>query len=209
MNDEERLAELLCARLCHDLAGPLGGASAGAELLEEEAEGNEALALLASSVGIAAGRLRYLRAAFGHGGAPGEAAALRDMVRGYFDGSATAAGRCALTWAWRGDETVDGITAKLLLNLAAMAREALPRGGTVTISGPALEVTAEGRGAMPGEAGAALAAKGADGLSPRQVQGYFAARLAQRLGKRISLAASGEQVCFTVTDLDAAPLPSH
>ena len=31
--DELKLAELLCARLCHDLAGPVGAVATGAELL--------------------------------------------------------------------------------------------------------------------------------------------------------------------------------
>ena len=38
------LAELLCSRICHDLAGPVGAAAAGAELIADS--GGDELALV-------------------------------------------------------------------------------------------------------------------------------------------------------------------
>ena len=35
---ELQLAPLLCARLCHDLAGPFGAVNNGAELLKDDGE---------------------------------------------------------------------------------------------------------------------------------------------------------------------------
>ena len=80
--DQERLAELLCARLCHDLAGAVGAVSAGAELLAEEGTASpmaaEAVSLLADSAASMAARLRFLRLALGtaSASAPNEARAL-------------------------------------------------------------------------------------------------------------------------------------
>ncbi|WP_051013537.1 histidine phosphotransferase family protein [Pararhodospirillum photometricum] len=62
-------ALMLCTRLCHDLAGPIGAVATGAELLAEETNEGvldaEALALLSDSAHAASLRLRILRMATG------------------------------------------------------------------------------------------------------------------------------------------------
>jgi len=64
---ELRLVELLCSRLCHDLVSPIGAIHNGLELLEEnelEME-KEILGLLRKSSIEASCRLRFFRVAFG------------------------------------------------------------------------------------------------------------------------------------------------
>ena len=65
-----RIFELLTARLCHDLVGPVGAAGNGAELLRElgAEEAGDAVELIAESASKAADRLRFYRVAYGLAG---------------------------------------------------------------------------------------------------------------------------------------------
>jgi len=80
---------------------------------------------------LAAAKLRFLRLAFGAGGsAPGIMGvdALKTLINDMYEG-----GKAAISWS----TTLDGIekdTARLLLNLAMLAVQAVPRGGEVVIS---------------------------------------------------------------------------
>jgi histidine phosphotransferase ChpT len=127
--DDLHLAELLCARLCHDLSGPIGGAAAGVELLADtDAPGAEDVRLLADSVTAAAGHLKFLRAALGYGTAPFAGGELEALCRAVF------AGRGNLQLDWQGDRgEVPRSLGKLALVLVLVARDALARGGSVTV----------------------------------------------------------------------------
>lgn len=200
-----RLAELLCARICHDLAGPVGAVGTGAELLADEDLGGglaaEALSLLATSAVTAGGRLRFLRLALGRGGADIASAHLRDLVASFLASPVTGAEGWHPDWQdaeagpWRCG------AAKLLLNMVLLARDCLPRGGTVVVraraaGGPAISVAAEGTGAAPGESAAALRASSVDGLNARGIQGYYTARLAAGLEWRIEQDVERDRVIF-------------
>src|SRR3954454_25339494 len=63
--DMLRLAELLCARLCHDLSGPLGALVGILEIAREEQPEGETLALADETANELVQRLRLLRAAWG------------------------------------------------------------------------------------------------------------------------------------------------
>ena len=67
MIDELRMAELLCTRLCHDLTGPIGAVSNGAEFLSEEGFNmqGQAVELITSSAFSAVTRLQFYRMAYG------------------------------------------------------------------------------------------------------------------------------------------------
>lgn len=134
--DALALAELLCARVCHDLSGPVGATAAGAELFEDLGGGDpETLSLVSTSAAGAAARLRLLRAALGPASSsPQPLSALRKMVDAHLASLASAAAP-AIAIIWRGcSDTVDGGTARLLLNLALLGRDALPRGGRMELS---------------------------------------------------------------------------
>lgn len=197
--DEFRLAELLCARLCHDLSGPIGGASAGAELLtDEDPPDAETAQLVADSVAAATRLLRVLRAALGAGTQPFAAAELEALARSIFPESGTT------RLAWRvadGTPSWERAAGRLVLNLLMSARDALPRGGSVAATlkhDLALELVAEGPQVAADELAGALAATTTAGLTPRGSQGYYAARLAGALGRRISLAQSAGRLLITV-----------
>ena len=61
--DPLRLPAALAARICHDIAGPLGALSATLELLAEDGD-PEALAIARESATMLSARLRLLRAAW-------------------------------------------------------------------------------------------------------------------------------------------------
>lgn len=81
---------------------------------------------------------------------------------------------------------------KLLLCLALMAGESLPRGGTLTVRvGPDMraEITASGEGARIGDGErAALAGElASDELDPRTANAHFTNSVARRLGAAIDV----------------------
>ena len=198
------LAELLCARLCHDLAGPIGAVGTGAELLEDEGGGDlgeEALSLLIASAAMAAGRLRFLRLALGGGTTSVSAKSLRDLTQGYLVGLGTGDGGVDLRWQ-DGEATAwESGSARLLLNMVMLARDSLPKGGRILVSArslgePLIEVRAEGGGAAPGES--ALIVRGDCHVEPtvRAAQGVFTTRLAASLNMSLHVEVQPDLVTF-------------
>lgn len=202
--DDMKLAELLCARLCHDLAGPVGAASAGAELMEEEGD-SETARLVALSAGWAAARLKFFRAALGPGGNPQTTAALRDLAGAYLK-TASSGANTDIVLAWScAAASLDADRARLLLNLVLLARDALARGGRieVTVSAPAagglgLSVAAHGPAASLGDEAHGVLTAGASPDGPRGAQAWFARRLAERLGGSLRVEASSGSLKFEI-----------
>lgn len=203
-----RVAELLASRLCHDLVGPIGAVNNGMELMEDEELGmsDDALGLAAKSARQAASILQFYRLAYGMaGGRVGDDLSdLQELAAGFLASSKT-----ALDWTIRQPpaDTPDGL-GKLLLNMIGLAEEALPRGGTLSVSlleGPAgldASVTATGAGAkIREESRPALADEVAiEELTPRNVQGYFTRLLAQRMGSDLTIDSPGsDSLRFSVT----------
>ncbi|MGE5504952.1 MAG: histidine phosphotransferase family protein [Actinomycetota bacterium] len=180
-SDDLRLAELLCARLCHDMAGPVGAAAAGAELIEDGIADPETMSLVAASAGGASARLKFFRAALGPAAeAPQALTGLRDLVDGYL-ATAASAPRIALDWRCE-PATLAGEAARLLLNLVLIARDALPRGGAVAVSVTGrpgrLAVVARGEPAALGDEVRAVLAEGRAPAGPRGAQAWLARRIA-------------------------------
>ncbi|MCC6469067.1 MAG: histidine phosphotransferase [Alphaproteobacteria bacterium] len=207
MNDDLRIAELLCSRLCHDLVSPVGAVNNGVELMEEfGGASDEAMALIGTSGRQAARRLQYYRIAFGLAGS--QIAQSLDDVKGIVAGFVEG-GKATVEWDAAGGQTPETPGwGKLLLNLVALASEALPRGGTLRISA----------GADAGKARLAVAASGpgcrlhedirealnptvkVEALNARGAQPYFAVRLAARMGGKLEIAEPGQdQMTFAVT----------
>ena len=194
-----RVAELLASRLCHDLVGPIGAVNNGIELMQDESFGmaDDALVLAAKSADQASNLLQFFRLAYGMAGhrQGGDFGPVRELVAGFLGHS-----KAELDWPPAPvPEGVPNGTAKLLLNLAALAAEALPRGGTVGIAmsngsaGFELEVKAVGADAgLRQEAEAALSDDIAvENLTPRNVHGYFTQLLVKRLGGRLRVEQIG------------------
>ncbi|MBX6321247.1 MAG: hypothetical protein IRY94_05415 [Rhodospirillaceae bacterium] len=188
---EFRIVELMASRLCHDLVSPVSAIGNGLELLEEGggAAGDDALTLCMDSQRRAAVLLQTFRMAFGAGQASESLGDLRRLAGDFLH-----QGKVRLDWpAEHAAAQPPRGTARLLLNMVMLAAECLPRGGVLRVrcGGGAVEVAAEGQDPRGGgEIEAALKADcPADALTPRTVQAYFAARLAERLGTRLAVAA--------------------
>lgn len=126
------LAELLCARLCHDLAGPVGAAAAGAELVEESGSAcdSQTLGLVATSAAAAVARLKFLRGALGPTSlSRQDTRTLRALADEYL---CSAGAPISLDWRLTAAD-MTGEQARLLLNLILLARDGLPRGGTILV----------------------------------------------------------------------------
>lgn len=173
-----RVVELLCARLCHDLVGPVAAISNGVELMGDDDPDfvRDAVALVGDASAKASSRLQFYRFAFGYHDGPAGAQLPHALVAALYEGTnilceyGEDARRLGLEWQ------------KLACNLLLVAGEALPRGGRILLKagaiGPDLEAMGEGNGPPP-EIRAALSSDAAIGeLTPRTVAAYFAAQLA-------------------------------
>lgn len=187
------LAELVCARLTHDLSGPLATISGAVELLSlDDAESRrEAMQLAGEATAQLAQRLKYLRAAWGAGGQELTIAAIAAMAPGVLGG-----GRVALDVArLAGTDRSLGPLGRVLLSALMVAAEALPRGGTIVCAGDpdtqlVLQPVGEGAAWPRGLAGLIagddpLAAAAETG--PRGIAAPMMIALARRDGIAVSL----------------------
>src|ERR1700745_1622078 len=86
-----RVVELLAARLCHDLIGPVAAVGNGAELLaEEEPEFiRDAVSLVGDSAKKASRRLQFHRCAWGFSGGALTGPSPDKLVAEFFDETST------------------------------------------------------------------------------------------------------------------------
>src|SRR5512139_3933667 len=128
------LASLLCSRLCHDMLSPVGALSNGLELLADEKDPEmrrRCFELLEQSARISADKLKFFRLAYGAAGGFGDEVPTeepRELIAGLVAGNE----RLTLEWAVA-DATLPKPAVKVLLNLAAIAIDALIRGGTLAV----------------------------------------------------------------------------
>lgn len=187
-----RVLELLTARLCHDLIGPITAVGNGAELLSEDGPdfAPDALQLVADSARRAAGRLQFYRFAYG------------------FDGRSAAAGPPPCELAARLFTATrivcdyrDAVRAlpldrqKLGCSLLPVAAQGLAGGGRLTLdAGPAglqLEAVGDAAALAPDVTAALMLETPAAALTSRTVQAHLAGLLAQALGWRLVGEAAG------------------
>ena len=192
MNDILRLAELLCARLCHDLAGPLGALIGVLEIAREEDPNSDTLAVAELTTVELGQRLKLLRAAWGQDAEALDLDTLQGLTTGLVAGSRAV--RLDLTGLAPGT-TFPPPQARLVLNVVLLAAESLPGGGFIALAGSPdsfLLVTISGpRAAWPVGFTASLlddtAALQTASDNPRHVQAPLTALLARRLGCQLSM----------------------
>ncbi len=201
-----RVVGLLCSHLCHELVNPLGAVNNGIELMLDIGDDmrDDAMSLIESSAGRATRRVEFYRMAYGMAGesAVGDLATARDLTDGLL-----MEGRLSLEWpdADRNPTLPPG-WGRLLLNLAAAAADTLPRGGVLRIAvggGGAMHVSAVARGdraRLEDSVRQILAGDvPVEQLTPKNVQSYFAVKLAESLGARVEVSEDGDsEVRFDV-----------
>ena len=202
------LASLLCSRICHDMASPVGAVANGLEVLhddDDEEMRTLALKLINNSVKRVSGVLQFCRMAFGALGSAdamigtGEA---ERTVRDVLDEE-----KFALSWRVT-PELRPKAWIKLLLNITLMARECIPYGVAIDVEAGEHGFTAraDGRNACINEAAASILQGRAatDNLDPRRVTLYYAARLATVAGFTLSMTMAGKDVLIRANRCDRA-----
>lgn len=201
------LAQLLCTRLCHDLAGPVGAVAAGVELIGDDpsAADPETLGLINSSSAAASRKLKFLRTALGSSG--GSASSdLKGLVDGYLMAVAGPGGKTEVQWPTHADLVATAGTfgtawTQSVLNMCLLALELQPgcrvlalqcEPGRVTVAaqGRATAVREDLRAACNGETTPPLNAK--------TVQAYIAGGLVRAAGGTVTLSASGDRIIVSV-----------
>lgn len=196
---DARILDLLAARLCHDLIGPVSAIGNGAELLQDEDSDfvRDAVALIGDSAAKALHRLQFYR--FAYGFRPGGAVStpphqlLAELFADMRVSCDYPEAVRALPLEWQ----------KLACSIAAIAAEALPRGGSLRLTVPSggLALDAVGEGGPSNEICEALQlATLVEALTPRTVSAYCAGLLGRSLDCRLS--ASVEPGRFRIS---AAP----
>lgn len=189
-------AALLCSRLCHDLLSPVGAFNNGLELMADETDPDmrqRCLDLLAESARTSANKLKFFRLAFGSAGGFGNEIPAQE-ARAAIEGMFSASGRVKLGWLVT-DELLGKTAAKVLLNLALIAGDALVRGGQLDVGmerhDGLTEIVVRAQGqkiVLDGELRAALdGAIAADQVSSRTAAAWMVRALVDQIGGQVML----------------------
>jgi histidine phosphotransferase ChpT len=196
------LAALLCSRVCHDLISPVGAINNGLEVLEEakdEETKTFALELIKKSARQGSAKLQFCRLAFGAAGSAGAQIDLGDaekVARGFLEDEKT-----KITWELP-RLLLPKNRVKLLLNMLVIAGQAIPRGGTLTVSPEgsgetmSFRVVSKGLNARLPQAIPGLLAGGTAGetIDAHAIQPYYTGLLARSCGLTVTMAPEGETI---------------
>ncbi len=205
------LALLLCTRLCHDLAGPVGAVAAGVELIggDPSQVDAETLGLIGNSSAAASMKLKFMRAALGAAG--GSSGDPKVLLEGYLDAISGPGGKPQVTWPTP-DALATGAVAlgsswiQSVLNLCLLGLETQPscRSVTLQISQDSnLTIVVDTCGApdraavLRDELLAAVAGRMPPAPSPKTVHAHIAGRLVRAAGGEVGLSVSGNRVSVT------------
>jgi histidine phosphotransferase ChpT len=205
VSDDLKLVELVAARLCHDLVGPVGAIVNGVELLGDGAADPEVTALIADSARRASRRLQVYRVAYGSANSLASSRRL-DECRRLIQALCETQPNVKLEWLNADDATeqATGRTcAKITLIFAMVAADVLPRGGALRVRHAvqpgeriSLSVVAEGAHArLPDDVQAAFEPTLDESPSPKAAPVVVALRLARAAGGNVSLSpGAGDRV---------------
>ncbi|NBU85070.1 MAG: histidine phosphotransferase [Sphingomonadaceae bacterium] len=194
-DDPFDFAGLLCARLCHDLLGPVGALGNGLELLaldQDPAMRRQTLELMTSSSAAVAAKLKFFRLAFGTGGDMAQRLPITGVQTVINDFYALRP-NIRLGWVVNGVDLPHPM-ARLLAVFAMLAGDALLRGGDLDIAvdhtGPASEIVVRAAGeriAFDAEHRLAMEGGSVPYFDTRTVPAQLAARLADRFGMTLQI----------------------
>jgi len=205
MSEDLRMARLLCTRLCHDLAGPIGAISAGGELIgTEPAMADEVvLGLLTGSAEAASSKLKLLRLAFGWSFVDRtKLADTVELMKDYLGTISSPSSTPVLVWPGGAELLLlEGLPSdlgpQLLINLCLFALDGQPACSQLTLTITAVRETlvmtvssacVDGRSpSFRSDLTEALELKSLESLTPQTVQAYFTARIAECLNGSIAV----------------------
>ena len=156
------------------------------------------LDLLAESARTSAAKLKFFRLAFGSAGGYGDAVP-PDEARQAIEGMFASSGRVKVGWLVP-EEALNKRAAKVLLNLALIAGDALVRGGQldigVEVQPGSIEIAVRGQGqkiVLDEELRAALSGQLRDGsVTSRSAAAWMTRQLVEKAGGQMMLSAAGE-----------------
>jgi histidine phosphotransferase ChpT len=196
------LAALLCSRVCHDLISPVAAINNGLEILEEDKDEETrklALELIKKSARQGSAKLQFCRLAFGAAGSAGAQIDLGEaekIARGFLEDEKT-----KITWGLPRLLLAKN-RVKLVLNMMLIAGQAIPRGGTMTVSPEGsgetmgFRVTSNGLNARLPQAIPGLLSGGSVGetIDAHAIQPYYTGLLARSCGLNVTMAADGDAI---------------
>jgi len=185
------------------MLSPVGALSNGLELLAEEKDPEmrrRCFELLEQSARVSTGKLKFFRLAYGAAGGFGDEVPSdepRELVAGLAEGN----GRIELDWAVA-EPVLPKPAVKVLLNLSAIAIDALIRGGTLMVGAErrhgATEIAVRAAGqrvAFDANIGKALDGSLTESeLSGRTAPAHLIRLLTEELGGGLQYALSGESL---------------
>ncbi len=197
------LAAILCSRMGHDFAGPLGTIGMTLEYLEEHAKGSlreDASQMLHEHVNLAMAKLNFSRLAFGSATAiKGNifTDTLREVVEDLYKIS-----DIKLDWRIAFAE-VTKVEARLLLNLALLAEEAALKKNEITIEGNSMArvhiAVRGGKTILKPTIQSILQGQcPEDGFDGHSIQPFYTGLLARELGGRAEAVETPDGVDFTI-----------
>lgn len=206
---DSRVMELLFARLCHDLIGPISAINNGVELVRDygdEMQG-EALALIGESATKASQLLQFYRVAFGSAReVDGSGIEIEEGRQRTLD--ALSSERVTIQWSDKeaeGDGEASRLTVKLILNLVLLGVEILPGAGEVCVEikrgNPGqVQVTAQKNGLSMSEDLAAVLNGEVlpNELTPRTVQAFFTRFLANSVDGDIRVQCGNDFISLVI-----------
>lgn len=132
--EELKFSEVLAARLCHDLAAPIGAVFNGVEFLQEvklEDFQQQALNLISSNSKISVNRLKFFRYIYGPSYKDGNANLdeLKILITEFLEDK-----KCSLVWDINITAQLTHGNARLMLILIYIASELLIKDGKITVT---------------------------------------------------------------------------
>jgi len=208
------LIELISAKICHDLAGPIGAVNNGVELLLEDkcAIKDRAAFLIEESAREAVARLQFFRQLYGNVSLVGEANLehLKNITVSFFKDS-----KIMLDWpdghTNASEVSISHKLGKIMLNIILIGSTILIHGGKLSVrlqklpTGKRISVTASGTGLKVDEFLLQNALDKVDSASvnSRNVQVYYTFRFAKQVGVHIHMDQKTDLVEFTIDQLRA------
>lgn len=216
MTNDITLTELMGARFCHDMAGPISAVNNGLEFLREENNDmkERALELVEASAREAVIRLQFFRLAYGIAPQEGEVdiVSLKDLIKQYFS-----LGKMSMDWPGNHAE-ISGIPlshrmGRLILNMIIIAASTLIYGGIIAIrltktpDGYQVSVSGSGKNIkiFP-EIVSILQEDGNVPMDKRNVQVHFTKHIAKQLGVHIQVHQTDNTIEL-VTENKKLPIP--
>ncbi|MEM1287095.1 MAG: histidine phosphotransferase family protein [Pseudomonadota bacterium] len=180
------LASLMISKTCHDIISPVGAAASAMEMWEtskDEATTQVAQTLMGRSSAQAVAKLTFVRIAYGAFGDVGgdvDLGEAKTAAEQYIVDDKTALD-------WQLDRAiVPKPVAKLALGLLALAKDSIPRGGSMSIKGADLTTAARftvraeaAKVIIPQGAEDALSLRFSDGVHARNVHLYHLIKMAE------------------------------